>query len=142
MPEPVVLERTYTAPLGRVWDAWTRDDEVARWYCPNPALDTRARLDVRRGGTHEVDMGPAFALRGVYSDVVDGERLAHTWAFDGGHETHVEVRFATAPGGTAIVVTHDGFEDDDERDGIEQGWQVTLGRLADLLREEADERQA
>ena len=129
---PLVLETTYAAPPARVWDAWTRDEQVAQWYCPNPDLETRARLDVRPGGSHVVDMG-VFALRGVYSEVEPGEFLAHTWSFDGGHETSVEVRFGAVPGGTSVIVTHDDFEDEGERAGIEQGWLTTLDRLRAYL---------
>lgn len=134
MVEPLVIERSYAASPGRVWGAWTRAEEVAQWYCPNPSLVTTARLDVRPGGSHEVDMGEGYALRGVYSEVVDGAGLAHSWAFDGGHQTHVDVRFAAdGSGGTRVTLTHDGFEDDEEREGIEQGWQTTLTRLGELL---------
>jgi uncharacterized protein YndB with AHSA1/START domain len=129
---PLVIERTYAAPVRRVWGAWTRPDQVARWYCPNPDLETRARLDVRPGGTHAVDMG-SFALRGVYARVVEGERLAHSWAFDGGHETTVEITFGATDAGTLVVVTHSGFEDAGEREGIEHGWRATLDRLRAYL---------
>ena len=134
MVEPLVIERSYAAAPGRVWNAWTRAEQVERWYCPNPALATTARLDVRPGGGHEVDMGQGFVLRGVYVDVADGASLAHTWAFNGGHETAVAVRFdPDGDEGTRVTLTHSGFEDDEERDGIEQGWTTTLGRLGDLL---------
>ena len=134
MVEPLVVEKSYAAPPSRVWEAWTRADELAQWYCPNPALTTTARLDVQPGGRHEVDMGAGFALRGIYSAVVEGASLAHTWGFNGGHETHVDVRFAAdGEGGTRVTLTHDGFEDDDERAGIEQGWSLTLARLQDVV---------
>jgi len=134
MVEPLVIERSYAAAPGRVWEAWTRDEQVAQWYCPNPGLATTARLEVRPGGRHEVDMGEGFALRGVYSDVVMETALAHTWAFNGGHETHVDIRFAgDGQGGTRVRLTHDGFEDDEEREGIAHGWRITLDRLHDML---------
>ncbi|EWT01435.1 activator of HSP90 ATPase [Intrasporangium oryzae NRRL B-24470] len=135
MPEQLVIERTYAASPDRVWDAWTRSDEVERWYCPNPTAPTSASLDVRPGGEHRVDMGP-YRLTGRYSAVEPGRRLAHTWSFDGGDETAVDVRFEPAGTGTLVTLTHEGFAADDDRVGIRQGWELSLLRLAALLQAE------
>lgn len=135
MPEPLVIERTYAAPPDRVWDAWTRSDEVERWYCPNPTASTSASLDVRPGGEHRVDMGP-YHLSGRYSAVEPGRRLAHTWSFDGGDESAVEVRFEPAGTGTLVTLTHEGFADDEAGVAIRQGWELSLLRLAALLQAE------
>ena len=135
MPEQLVIERTYAASPGRVWDAWTRSDEVERWFCPNPTAPTSASLDVRSGGELQVDMG-AYRLAGRYSTVEPGRRLAHTWAFDGGDETAVDVRFEPVEDGTLVTLTHEGFADDEDGVGIRQGWELSLLRLAALLQAE------
>lgn len=134
MVAPLVIRRRYAAPPADVWRAWTVPGEVARWYCPNPALETRALIDLQPGGVHQVHMGDAFTLRGRYSEVRPQELLAHTWAFDDGHETRLVVELAPGlDGGTDLVLTHEDFEDAEERDGIEQGWTLTLDRLDRLL---------
>jgi uncharacterized protein YndB with AHSA1/START domain len=134
MTDDLILERTYAAGLARLWDAWTQGRDLEQWYCPNPVAPTTAHLDVRPGGGHVVDMGP-FRLAGRYGEVVPQARLTHTWSFDGGRETHLAVDFHEVTGGTQVTLTHSGFADGEEREGIEQGWTITLARLRSLLAE-------
>lgn len=44
------LERSYRAPIGAVWDAWTRADQLREWWCPEHTSVTDCEVDLRVGG--------------------------------------------------------------------------------------------
>lgn len=132
--EPVTLRRTIAAPVDRVWRAWTDPATVARWFSPNADLEVVADTGGQVGEPWSVVMG-RYAVRGEYVEVVPPHRLAFTWAFD--HEpdaapTLVEVELRPFGDGTSIVVTHSRFTDPSDRDGVGEGWTLSLDRLIGL----------
>jgi uncharacterized protein YndB with AHSA1/START domain len=80
-------------------------------------------------------------LRGTYSAVELGQRLAFTWKWD--HEPNtpmrdVEVIFEPVGDvGTQVTVTHGTYtnssKDQEERDGHLEGWIYFLKRLHDAV---------
>jgi uncharacterized protein YndB with AHSA1/START domain len=78
----ITLTRIYDAPRQAVWDAWTRPDQIARWWGKRgwntpPASVT---LDVRPGGVFRLnsineETGAELPVEAVYREVVEPERL-------------------------------------------------------------------
>jgi uncharacterized protein YndB with AHSA1/START domain len=83
----VVMRRTFDAPSRMVFDALTRPDLFEHWYGPHEYAVVSAEADVRPGGAYRiVQRGPDGTLhgfRGEYRDVVPGERIVQTWAYEG-----------------------------------------------------------
>ena len=73
------ITRIYDAPAALVWAAWTEEAHIREWFGPNGFTSPAASVDLRPGGTYEVDMeGPkGFGRKAVYSivEVEAGERL-------------------------------------------------------------------
>jgi uncharacterized protein YndB with AHSA1/START domain len=118
----------------QVWVAWTDPATVARWFSPNPSLAVVAVTGRRAGETWSVVMGN-YAVRGEYVEFDPPRLLAFTWAFD--HEpdtaqTLVEVNLEPVGDGTLLVLTHSRFTDSSDREGVEQGWTLSLDRLVEL----------
>ena len=62
--ETLLIERTFQAPAEKVFDAWTNEAVLIRWFHANPKWETpEASVDVRVGGT----------LRLVMRDPSDGQ---------------------------------------------------------------------
>lgn len=130
------LERTYEAPVERVWAAWTDPELLAQWFCPNPELVLEVDADARVGGALRVVMGGTYALSGTYTEVDAPRLLEFTWRWD--HEedsTLVRVELEPTASGSRLVLQHSGFPDAAEADGHTEGWELELDRLVPLLEE-------
>jgi uncharacterized protein YndB with AHSA1/START domain len=114
-------------------------------YWTDPALLTtwwpdHAETDPRPGGTFVLSWPKMdWHLRGEYTAVEPGVRLAFTWRWDhepGRPARTVEVLFDPVGDlGTQLTVTHGVYaeQDREERDGHLEGWTYFLTRLRDAL---------
>ncbi|MEO8733429.1 MAG: SRPBCC domain-containing protein [Flavobacteriales bacterium] len=46
----ITVERSFNAPLDRVWAAWTEADILCQWWAPRPYRCVIKQLDFREGG--------------------------------------------------------------------------------------------
>lgn len=46
----VTFERTYDAPVTKVWDAWTNAEKVKKWWGPDNVTIDECEIDPRVGG--------------------------------------------------------------------------------------------
>lgn len=44
------IRRTLAAPRERVFNAWTRSEELRKWFAPGPLTTAVADVDLRVGG--------------------------------------------------------------------------------------------
>ena len=140
------LTRMIAAPRLALYRCWTEPALLSQWFCPPPWTVPHAEMDVRPGGSSLVIMrgpnGEEMPNRGVYLDVVPGERLVFTDAFVRAWEPS-ERPFMT------VILT---FEDDarqtrytakvrhwtveareqHERMGFHAGWAIATDQLAAL----------
>jgi uncharacterized protein YndB with AHSA1/START domain len=92
MNNTLILERTLAAPRAAIWRCWTEPELLKQWFCPKPWATTHADMQVHAGGRFFTRMegpGPDGALMvqngpGVYLEVIHGEKLVFTDAFDAG----------------------------------------------------------
>jgi len=100
----LVLTRTLAAPRALVWACWTDPQHLPHWFVPKPHQVIACDLDVRPGGrcntTFRVE-GQDMPHRGVYLEVVEGERLVFTDTYTEGWKP------APEPFMTAIVTFAD-----------------------------------
>jgi uncharacterized protein YndB with AHSA1/START domain len=134
MDTEIRIERVLPATIGRVYDAWTRAELLAQWYCPNPALKLKVDADVRAGGSYVVEMGP-HVVRGTYLEVDPPTRLVFSWQWDGTDDapTRVEVELTEVPEGTRMQLSHTGFANADDATNHRLGWEPELLRLVELV---------
>ena len=112
------MERAYAAPAQRVFDAFTSEEVMRRWWHPRPGWETpEARVDLRVGGEVRVVMrDPEADVRygggGEYTEIDPPRRLAFTWTWDddaGATRQLIEIEFAEAGGVTTVQFTHRGL---------------------------------
>jgi uncharacterized protein YndB with AHSA1/START domain len=83
------MERTYQAPAQAVFDAWTSEEVIRRWFHAGHDWETtEAEVDLRVGGTVRVVMrnpheDVEYGGGGRYTEIDPPNRLAFTWLWDG-----------------------------------------------------------
>lgn len=133
----LVVTHLVKAPVARVFEAWTRAEQLSRWLCPDPNARVEASVDCRPGGRFRVVMhmstGAVHTVVGVYRVVHAPSHLAFTWDWEepAAHmgDTLVQVDLASVADGTSVTVTHTGFPSDEACAMHDQGWRACLVRL-------------
>jgi uncharacterized protein YndB with AHSA1/START domain len=134
----LMLRRRIAAPPAMVYGAWTRPEQLARWWGPPGSVMRSADLDVRVGGRFFIRFatpdGEEHGVGGAYREVVPAERLVFDWAWRSTPErvSLVTLRFAPDGGGTLLTLGHEQFFDEAARNGHERGWTGCLDRLVAL----------
>ena len=110
----IEITRIFEAPREAVWRAWTRPEELVRWWGKRgwTAQPETVVMDVRPGGTFRVvtvndEDGREMVNEGVYHDVDEPERLAFgesavTFTDLGGGRTRMDFRTSAQMDETAI----------------------------------------
>ncbi|MCA8927298.1 MAG: SRPBCC domain-containing protein [Alphaproteobacteria bacterium] len=84
-PFDLSIELRIEAPRDKVWRCWTEGPLMERWFAPPPWTTPKADLEARAGGHYFVLMrspdGVEIENRGVFLDMVPGERLVFTDAY-------------------------------------------------------------
>ncbi len=133
------VRRVFEAPRERVFQAWTAPAELAKWWrvadgysTPIAEVDLRVggqfRLGMQAPGSNEIDI-----VTGTFKIVTPPVKLVYTWLWEGSGsdrgETLVTVEFHDLDGKTEVILTHERFRDDAERELHSQGWQGCLDQL-------------
>jgi uncharacterized protein YndB with AHSA1/START domain len=134
------LERTFQAPANAVFEAWTSEEVLRRWWHTEHGWETsEAEVDLRVGGTVRVVMrdpekGADYGGGGTYTEVEPPTRLAFTWTWDGDtRRTLIEIDFEESDGVTTVRFTHSGLWDDEAVRSHEDGWRKLFDRLERVL---------
>ena len=131
------IERTFQAPVEAVFDAWTSEEVLRRWWYTEHGWETsEAEVDLRVGGVVRVVMrDPEEDVEhgggGNYTEIERPTRLAFTWIWDGDTRgTLIELDFRETDGATTVSFTHSGLWDEEAVRSHEDGW----GKLFDRLK--------
>jgi uncharacterized protein YndB with AHSA1/START domain len=112
-----VLERTYDAPVTKVFHAWSDPNLKARWFAGSTdALGAGYELDFRIGG-HEINRGgppggPVYTYDSEFRDIVSQQRIVYTYEMFAGDDrisvSVATVEFHDLNGMTKLVLTEQG----------------------------------
>lgn len=58
----VTFERTYNAPLQKVWQAWTDPEQLKKWWGPNDVTIPECEVDLQVGGRLYIVMQATEAM--------------------------------------------------------------------------------
>jgi uncharacterized protein YndB with AHSA1/START domain len=136
------IQRTFQAPAEAVFDAWTSEEVMRRWWQAERGWETaEAEVDLRVGGAVRVVMrDPAkdveYGGGGTYTEIEPPTRLAFTWIWDGDtRRTLIELDFEETDGVTTVRFAHIGLWDEEAVRSHEHGWSNILDNLARTLQE-------
>lgn len=128
--EQVTVTAEISRPIKEVWSLWTEPEHVQKWnFASDDWCCPRATNDLRNGGSFNYRMESkdgsfGFDLEGVYTDVVDQQRIAFTMS-DG---RSVETTFAEN-GETVTVTTVFDAESENPVEMQRDGWQAILNNF-------------
>jgi uncharacterized protein YndB with AHSA1/START domain len=131
------IERTYQAPIEAVFEAWTSEEVLRRWWHTERGWETsEAEVDLRVGGKVRVvmrdpDKDVEYGGGGSYIEVEPPTRLAFTWTWDDDtRETLIEIDLEESDGVTTVRFTHNRLWDDEAVRSHEDGWNKLFDNLA------------
>lgn len=138
-PLELTITRVIAAPRALVWKAWTDPEHVRNWGPEGFSVEL-VRYDLRPGGAWRARLRPADGgddlwQGGTVREVVEGERLVYTFAWDGddgrpGTETVVTLVLEDDGDNTRLTFHQVGFATVESRDGHHGGWTEALDALA------------
>jgi uncharacterized protein YndB with AHSA1/START domain len=138
--ETVVIERTFNAPVARVWNALTKVEEMRHWYFDlkefKPEVGFEFKFTVEHGGM-------TYHHLCKVTEVIPQKKIAYSWRYDG-HEGDSLVTFELFPDGdkTRLKLTHEGLETFPRspsfaRKNFEAGWTSISSELQKFVEEKA-----
>jgi len=130
LAEAVVIERTFNAPIVRVWKALTDKDEMKGWYFDLKEFKPEVGFEFEFTVEHE---GFKYSHLCKITDVIPQKKLAYTWRYEG-HEGDSLVTFELfrEDENTRVKVTHTGIDTFPKtpayaRKNFENGWTQLIG---------------
>ena len=144
------VRRTFPASIERVYDAWTRREQLEQWMCRDAPthINRYLELNVSPGGRFIIHIttpeGDIYLQHGEFVEVVPQRRLVFKWFYEKiqsrgapaqfrSPDTLVTVEFSAKGNATEVVLTHARFTTVEERDGTDKGWNGCFDALAAVL---------
>ena len=127
----VRIRRTIDAPIDRVFTALTDAAELGRWY-GGDVLDVEFyAVDARPGGAFSFTMrdgDETYDFESEFLEIVDNERVVHTW-----YVGEVTYELAEVGGGTEVTLTHDGRPEHETTAVHTEGWVAAIEKLQTVV---------
>lgn len=128
--KPLVFERTYEAPVERVWEALTNKAQMREWYFD--VSDFKPEPGFRFYFTGESE-GIHFKHECEVVEAVKPEKLSYTWRYEGypGQSLVTFELFKAEKNSTRLKLTHSGTDTfthpDFGKANWAEGWSAILG---------------
>ena len=140
----VRLHRVLRAPAQRIYRAFLDADAMAKWLPPHGFTGRVHHLDAKVGGTYSMsfmnfDTGHSHSFGGRYLELVPGERIRYTDAFDDPNlpgEMQTIVVLSAVSCGTDVSIVQEGIPAMIPTEACYLGWQESLTQLAQLVEAE------
>lgn len=130
--EPLVIERTFDAPIDLVWKALTDKEQMKKWYFNVSDFRPEVGFEFEFEGSNEQK---TFVHLCKITQLIPERKLAYSWVYEG-YEGYSEVTFELFPEGdkTRLRLTHTGLETfpptgDFLRKNFEAGWTAITGTM-------------
>ena len=106
--EAVVIERTFDAPIQKVWKAITDKDQMKQWYFDFAEFKPEVGFEFQfLGGTDE----KKYLHLCKITEVIAGSKLTYSWRYDGyGGNSLVTFELFAEGNKTRLKLTHAGLE--------------------------------
>jgi uncharacterized protein YndB with AHSA1/START domain len=135
------IERTYDAPAEEVFDAWTSEEVMRRWFHAGSDWETpEAEVDLRVGGTVRIVMrssdGSEVSMGGEYTVIDRPRRLEFTWTFSddpANQQQLIEIEFSEQDGVTTVLFVNSNIAGDERHEAQQNGWQLCFDNLDRVL---------
>ena len=127
---PIVIEKTFNAPVAKVWNAITNKNEMKKWYFDienfEPVIGFKFQFS---GGSKE----KTYLHLCEINQLIPYKKLAYSWRYDG-YQGNSEVTFELFEEGnkTRLKLMHTGLESfrhatDFSKESFVGGWTQIIG---------------
>jgi uncharacterized protein YndB with AHSA1/START domain len=145
------VERKFSFPVERLWQAWTKSEELEQWYCPTflTVIPGSATSEPVIGGTWAVGVdvsanGFNAYFWGRYQEVVRHQKLVHDMNYsqdelefalrEPGTDAHrIEIDFQDTEGSTLVRFSQFGEMDQEQADASREGMESYFDNLEKFL---------
>jgi uncharacterized protein YndB with AHSA1/START domain len=131
--QPLIVERVYDAPVGKVWKAITDKEEMKQWYFDLDEFRPEVGFEFSFYGQGKT--GEKYLHLCRITDVEVNRKLRYSWSYKG-YPGMSFLTFELFPegDGTRLRLTHEGLETFGEtgdltRQNFETGWTDFTGKL-------------
>jgi uncharacterized protein YndB with AHSA1/START domain len=139
----VKVNRTFSVPREKVFQAWVNNDEIKNWFLPaegysvlfaevNPRKNTRFRILMKDSE------GNQHLFGGVLQQFIFPEKLDFTWAINGGgtqqQKSFVTVDFIEKGTQTEVQLKHINLPNEKMMEGYSKSWVHILDQLDKYLK--------
>lgn len=129
----LVIERTYEAPIEKVWEALTNKDQMKQWYFEVSDFKAEVGFEFQFYGESK-DKKYLHKCRVVEADPIT--KIAYTWSYEGyeGQSLVTFELFSEDRNNTRLKLTHfdlDTFSKDNtefSQESFSEGWKSILGQ--------------
>ena len=130
--EPFIIERTFSAPIEKVWKAITDKTEMKKWYFDLVEFKPEIGFEFRfLGGKDENN--PYLHIC-VVTEVIENKKLTYSWRYEGYTGiSYVTFELIHDAAKTKVKLTHAGLETfpvsntDLARENYVEGWTYIIG---------------
>ena len=128
--EAVVIERTFNAPVAKVWRAITDVDQMRAWYFDLKEFKPEVGFEFEFSVEHE---GMTYHHLCRVTEVVSQKKIAYTWRYKGEPgDSLVTLELFAEDDNTRVKLTHTGIETFPKtpayaRKNFESGWTAIIG---------------
>mgnify|MGYP001795542552 CR=1 FL=1 len=136
---------TITAPLKKVFEAYTQEELFSSWWCRGNPMKVY-HFDCKNGGSWHIseqsEDGNEYEFTGCFHEVAQDERIVQTFEFLGmperGHVMLEKAEFVAIDKHTTEIRTHSTAMTLEDRDGMvasgmESGWRQSVEALGRLV---------
>src|SRR5215468_3313559 len=130
LAEAIILERTFDAPVGRVWTALTDVDQMRQWYFDLKEFKPQVGFEFEFIVEHE---GNSYHHLCRVTEVIPEKKIAYTWRYKGETgDSLVTIELSSEGEKTHLKLTHSGIETFPTtpayaRKNFEAGWTAIIG---------------
>ncbi len=129
---PVIVERTLNAPVKKVWEALTDNDQMRKWYFDISSFKPQLGFEFQFEGSSEQQ---TYVHLCKITEIVPEEKLQYSWRY-ANYPGNSLVTFELFPEGddkTKIKLTHEGLESfpeggDFSKESFTNGWNHIIGK--------------
>lgn len=133
MDKPFEIERTFNAPISRVWKAITDKEDMKQWYFDLKEFKPEVGFEFSFTGGPE---DRQYLHLCKITEVITERKLTHSWRYDGYEgNTFVTWELFDEGGKTRVKLTHTGLETfpannkDFAKENFVVGWTGIVGKL-------------
>lgn len=132
--QPIVVERTYNAPVEKVWKAITDKDQMKQWYFDLSEFRPEVGFEFQFNG--QGHKGQQYVHYCKITEVIENKKLTYSWSYKD-HEgmSFVSFELKDLEGKTHLTLTHKGLHSfpannpDFARESFNGGWTELIGTL-------------